>query len=163
TLIVWDLKTRKPRHRLPGHFSTPLSVVYSPDGKVLATGDGSGYSSDFDAQVRLWDLSTGRLLRQISGHLNLVSSLTFSPPGSRLASGGHDARTRVWDVSTGKRLLEIRGESIWHRSVAFSPDGKTLLAAASGELELRRADSGQKVRDLGRPGDERRMIPFTAF
>jgi WD40 repeat protein len=36
TLLVWDLKSRKPCHVLSGHFPDVLSVAYAPDGKLVA-------------------------------------------------------------------------------------------------------------------------------
>jgi WD40 repeat protein len=169
TLIVWDLKDRKPRFMLGGYFPDLLPVAYSPDGKILAIGGGCQGPGSFDAPVRLWDPATGRLLRQITGHLGAVQSLAFSPDGKRVTAGCRDARTRVWDVATGERLPQIRGEGAWFRSTAFSADGKTLLVASApasgspGELSLWRSDSGRKVRDLGPAGDDDRVVRDAAF
>ncbi len=78
-----------------------------------------------------------------------------------LASAGHDARARLWDSTTGKRLRQIRGDDSQHKWVGFADDGKAVvLAGTSGELSLWRADSGQKIRDLGPAGRE---VAFGAF
>jgi hypothetical protein len=55
---------------LEGHSSWVRSVVFSPDGKLVASG------SD-DNIVRLWDAGTGAALQTLEGHSSAVNSVTF--------------------------------------------------------------------------------------
>jgi RNA polymerase sigma factor (sigma-70 family) len=115
------------------------ACVFSPDGKVMATG---GYGVDQGMyHVQLWDVGTGKELRRIpvvrfpAGNGGR-RSLAFSPDGAMLAGGGWgDGRLRLWDVATGKeqKVLPKNGQNI--ESVAFAPDGKT-VAAASDKIYL---------------------------
>ncbi|MGF1487349.1 MAG: WD40 repeat domain-containing protein [Prochloraceae cyanobacterium] len=50
---------------LNGHTSDVTSVVFSPDGSLIA-------SASFDNTVRIWDLS-GNLLTKFTGHTDYVS------------------------------------------------------------------------------------------
>ncbi|MDZ8224257.1 MAG: ribosome assembly protein 4, partial [Nostoc sp. ChiVER01] len=68
---------------LEGHSSRVSSVVFSPDGKTLASG------SD-DNTIKLWDISTGKAMKTLTGHSSRVSSVIFSPDGKTLASGSDD-------------------------------------------------------------------------
>ena len=66
-----------------------LSIMFSPDGAVLA----SGHS---DGSVHLWDAQTGHELIVLQGHAGNVSSLDFSRDGKLLASAGPDGTATIW-------------------------------------------------------------------
>ena len=111
------------------NFGGILSVAFSPDGKLLATGDSNG-------EIRLWQVADGKQVLTCKGHTNWVVSLAFNSDGSTLASGSSDCTVRLWDVSTGRCLYTLREHSheVW--SVTFSPDGDT-LASGSDDCTVR--------------------------
>lgn len=98
------------------------SVVFSPDNKLLATGDS-------DCMVHLWDTATGKEVLNFQGHTNRIYSVAFSPDGKYLASGSADRTVKVWDVKTGECLQNLRGHTDGLHSVSFSPSGKILASA----------------------------------
>lgn len=104
-------------------------VAFSPDGKLLATGDAEG-------GLRLWQVATGQPLLKYKGHVGWVWSVTFSADGQTLASCSSDKTIRLWDVNTGECRHILRGHisSIW--AIAFSPDGK-ILASGGDEPEVK--------------------------
>lgn len=57
-LVLRDMKTGRLIHRLTGHKRGVHSVAFSPDGKLVLTGDG-------ERTVRFWGLKSGELLRKI--------------------------------------------------------------------------------------------------
>lgn len=101
------------------------SVAFSPDGKLLATGDTNG-------AVHLWEVASGRELLTCKGHTNLVNSVTFSPSGEIVASGSYDQTVRLWDVSTGECLQVLNRHTNSVFSITFSPSGEIL---ASGNFD----------------------------
>ena len=109
--------TGQERHRLEGRQGSVYSVVFSPDGKQLAT-------SGDDGTARLWD-TNGKQIATLNGHQGFVFSVVFSPDGKQLATGGKDGTARLWDTQ-GKQIATLEGHqgNVW--SVVFSSDGKQL-------------------------------------
>jgi WD40 repeat protein len=123
--VVWDVAGGKEHCLIPLYISG--WVAFTPDGKILHTGDGRGGSLQ-------WDLTTGQECTPFRGHRLPIYALALTPDGKRLASGGgHDngeGELKVWDVTTGREhplQADVR-QLIF--SVAFSPDGKILAAGS---------------------------------
>ncbi len=75
------------------------SVVFSPDGKTLAVGNG-------DSTAGLWDVATHRSIAVLRGHVCLAT-VAFSPDGKIVAVGSSDGTIKLWDVAA----LVKRGHS----------------------------------------------------
>src|SRR5262249_18325417 len=94
TARLWDWASGKALPVLK-HDSPVVSVAFSPDGRLAATGTLAG-------QARVWDVTTGQPRGDALEHPHLVASLAFSPDGRHLATGSADNAVRTWDVSTGQ-------------------------------------------------------------
>nr|MDZ8042959.1 AAA-like domain-containing protein [Nostoc sp. DedQUE02] len=120
------LSNIREQNRLEGHSDLVRSVVFSPDGKTLA-------SASLDKTIKLWNRDTGKEITTLSGYNDLVMSVVFSPDGKTLASASWDKTIKLWNRDTGKEITTLRGHSDSVMSVVFSPDGKTLASASLGE------------------------------
>jgi hypothetical protein len=105
------------------HTECVSAVAFSPDGTLLATGDGDGGGT-----ARLWDVATGRSVRTLTGHYRIVSGVAFSPDGALLATGCIDGIARLWDMVTGGPVRTFTDGM--ELSVAFSPLLTGALAAS---------------------------------
>jgi WD40 repeat protein len=92
---LWDVGTGKELAALKGHTKMTSAVVFSPDGKTLATGSE-------DRTIKLWDVATGDELATLKGHAGKVTSLAFSADSRMLVSGSEDRTVKLWDVARGK-------------------------------------------------------------
>jgi RNA polymerase sigma factor (sigma-70 family) len=140
--------------RVPGGMPV-LSVAFSPDGQVLASGDGGRH-------VRLWQVATGNELTSIAAHENEVSSVAFSPDGRVLASAGYDQTVRLWNAATNEPLRSIMAHEDKVSALAFSPDNRYLASAGwDRQVHLWEVATGGKLRSLAGHRDRVWSIAFS--
>jgi WD40 repeat protein/class 3 adenylate cyclase/tRNA A-37 threonylcarbamoyl transferase component Bud32 len=124
------------------HEGPVLSLAWSPDGKILASGSG-------DKTVKLWETATGKLLTSLHGHTDAVWSVAWSPDGKTLASGSGDQTVKLWEAATGKLLTSLQGHTGQVIRVAWSPDGKTLASGSTDQtVKLWEAATGRLLTSL---------------
>jgi WD40 repeat protein/DNA-binding SARP family transcriptional activator len=109
--------------------SVMLSVAYSPDGAVIATGGDDG-------RVRAWRAADGIELVVLGGHTRAVRSVAFSPNGGLLASGSTDDAIRLWRTNDWTLLTTLVNEPYGKgiHAVHFSPEGNFLASTAEDGL-----------------------------
>ena len=131
-LRLWDLHSRtkvatlrSEMHQRTGHDAIAVSLAFSPDGGLLASGH-------VDGLVRLWDVSQGLEVPVRLRHEATVPALTFSPDGATLASGCLDANVRLWDVGAalgGEARRELHRQPSGVTAIAYGVGGDSLLTA----------------------------------
>ncbi|KAL3588150.1 hypothetical protein FPOAC2_14049 [Fusarium poae] len=141
---------------LEGHGDSVTSVVFSADGRRLASG------SD-DKTVKIWDAAMGACERTLEGHGWLVGSVVFSADGRRLASGLVDNTVKIWDAATGACEQTLKGHGNSVTSVVFSADGRR-LASGSGDstVKIWDAATGACERTLEGHGWSATSVAFSA-
>lgn len=94
----WDARSGKLLRSLEAHPapSWTLSFVFSPNGKLLASG------AYCEPVLRLWDVTTGRPLGSGDAGGVRVSAVAFSPDGQLVATAhgaGSDGFVRLWKLA----------------------------------------------------------------
>ena len=79
TVALWDASSFACISSFKGHMLGIHSVAFSPDGRRLATGGGSGREA-----VKLWDVATCREMLALPGEGSIFGFVAFSPDGNWL-------------------------------------------------------------------------------
>ena len=155
-LTVWDVANGKKLRQVgkaeapaaaAGFVAVNLAVrsgvglAVSPDGKLLAWGDGPS--------LRLVDLETGKEKNGSAGHAADLRELLFARDGKTVLTGGDDGSLRRWDAATGKALGEIALPGKSYAFVIPSPDGRVVAAGdPTGTVHLIDAATGKEKHTL---------------
>ncbi len=126
---LWNVTDSKEEILREAHDDV-LSVAFSPNGSLLASGHKDG-------AVIIWDLQTNESRFILLEHTAPVQTVIFSPDGQYLFSGSDDKSIRIWDVEAGRsggKTLNNPTDIV--KSLAFSPDGKLLAAAVQFASEI---------------------------
>ena len=117
----------------------PNVLLFSPDGKTLACGEGQ--------DVKLWDTDTSELITTFRGHIGIVHYLAFSPDGSILASASGDGPVLYWNINTEDQLPpNITEHTDVVRAMNFINDSSTLVSVAdSGIITLYDLETSQRT------------------
>jgi RNA polymerase sigma factor (sigma-70 family) len=122
---LWDLAAGREIRSMRGERPVE-AVAFSPDARLLATGQ-------LDGRLSLWDVATGREVILLAREEQAITAVAFSPDGRLLASAsGVRPRApqawvspplRLWDALTGKEVARLPGAGADISSLAFAPDG----------------------------------------
>jgi WD40 repeat protein len=140
---LWDIRHGRVRAGWEDRGAPARSVAFSPDGRLLATGE--------EDIIRIWEMAGGGEVYSMRGRLGLVHALAFSADGRTLAAGSAqgfrptgfgcfaqfqpgadaDCAIRLWGVHTGEQLRSLPGHEGPAHYLAFSGDGTTLVSAST--------------------------------
>jgi WD40 repeat protein/tetratricopeptide (TPR) repeat protein len=155
-LKVWEVATRRVIRHLNGHTNYCVSLDFSRDGTLLASGSRDGTAI-------LWSTATWKATRTLQNPdedsvfrqngRGMVEDVAFSPDGKTLAMASREANVHLWDVATGKLLETLKGHSSAVLAVVFSPDGRTLASGGSDQtVRLWNVETRRELMQLD-PGD----------
>ena len=142
---VWDADTGQTKyiieidHSYKGFSGFLETIVFSPDGKLLASG---GCAQD----TRMYDVESGELVRTFPGQ---TQGLAFSEDGEQLISIGCQGNPfpsspmTTWEVDSGRLISSInRPNRTDPGYISISPDGQLFAVNSENEVALIDAKSG---------------------
>jgi G protein beta subunit-like protein len=105
TIAVYEIKNGPWNlvKKWKGHEKYILKVVYSPDGKYMAT-------SSSDSTIKLWRVDQDyKLEKSLSGHQRWVWDIAFASQSNYLVSVSSDNMCRLWDIAQGETIRHFTG------------------------------------------------------
>ena len=99
---LWDWSAGKQVAELQGFAGHVYPMAFSPDGKLLATGDEFG-------TIRLIDVATSKEVAALKGHGGAIRALVFAPDGRWLYSAGFDGSVRALEARSRSGPRSDRG------------------------------------------------------
>lgn len=116
---LWRQSQSEESFSLPSHTRCVNGVVFSPDGRLLAT-------TSLDKTTKLWDLTSRKAIATLNSSLPSRadnSEVAFSPSGDFLAVATKIA-IDLWDAKTSQLVRSLPQSAV---RVKFSPDGAYLV------------------------------------
>jgi WD40 repeat protein len=166
TARIWDVTNGDLLLTLSGHGKDDYAdlvdgdmvtrILFSPDGKLVATAGGDG-------TVRVWDAADGQMLLTLVGDPEEARhfSLAFSPDGRRLAAGGWSHTIEMWQLPDDPwsatdedvaPLYQIPTGAGRLEQIRFSTNGERIVVVGStGLAEIRDTDTGELLIGLQHP------------
>lgn len=119
-----------PLGTLDGARSPITALAFSPDGALLAAGEGSG-------KIRVYDVPRREVrLTQWVFHSARISAIAWAPDGRHAASASLDTHVYIWSVERPMRNVSVKNAHAGGaNAVAWLSD--TLLASAGADAAVR--------------------------
>ncbi|KAI9290277.1 WD40-repeat-containing domain protein [Umbelopsis sp. AD052] len=118
------------------HKGPCLTAVFSPDGKLAATGSHDASLKVLDVHKmkhRTGDVGDKPVIRTLYDHVAPVSDISFHPNGSVLASCSEDQSIKLFDLSRHgvKRAFRYLKDAQAVNSISFHPSGDFILSGTT--------------------------------
>lgn len=109
---LWNLRTGELQKTIGKHSESVDSILISPDGQTLISGDGK--------TIKIWNFRTGQLKSTLSGVAEAIS------PNGQILAGytGEEKAISLWNLQTGNLIKSLKVGKV---PFSFIPNGQIVL------------------------------------
>jgi WD40 repeat protein len=147
-----DAATGKEVQVFKGHTGHVRKVVFSGDGRRLASATEHFVKDSPPGEVKIWDAVAGAEVCTLQGRFGYVSAVVFSHDGELLAIAGTDpdaangaGKVSFWNASNGELVRAFAVDGGAFDNLTFSPDGQRLAWAAGRTVKVCDPATGQRL------------------
>ncbi len=149
---VYSTSTGLLQHEIKKHTDWVMSLAFSPDGVLLASGDRNG-------GLHVWEAATGREFLTLKGHTAAITSMSWRIDSNALASCSEDTTIRLWEMENGSQFKGWGAHGPGTLDVKYCRDGN--LLSCGRDLSTKLWDqNGQQLRAFPNVAD---IAVATAF
>ena len=142
----------KEKNIFSGHTGAVYEVVFSPNGKLIA-------SASRDQTIKLWR-TDGTLVNTLKGHGDWVRGVTFSPNSKHIASASQDGTVKLWQMD-GTLLKTLEDHNAGVNSVAFSFNDQLIASGSDDNTVKIWKTNGTLLKTLKGHTDQVRGVTFS--
>lgn len=139
SIFVYDTTNWEMIKILEGHEGSVLTLEWSSDGTMLASGSGTDKVAMHNIpenMIKIWNFTSGEVIAELTGHQDGVLNLKWSPDGSQIASASDDKMIMLWNTTNWTRTMTLTGHTLGVLDVDWSPNG-TMLVSGSRDYKIR--------------------------
>lgn len=128
-ITIWDIETSTIINSFHCHNDIVTSVIYSPDGKYLAS---SGINT-----VKILHATTYELLHKLTDQEKYVKALSFCQNGKYLTSGSGMTCVKIWDMDCNSQSYGTCVKTIdSYGDVQFLPYGFSIVSQSGNIISI---------------------------
>ena len=154
TIEVWSITSETQIAELSDHKSSVSSLMFSPSGEHLISGD-------TDGNLVVWCVQRWEKQNAFIAHTKVVKAIAIHPNCQKYATVAWNGHIHLWDIASGEQLgspsvdFTLSDKSLyrgdereihrsfnqsskteWVNSITFSPCGTYLVGGLYGEIRL---------------------------
>lgn len=124
-----------------------VSLDFSPDGKLLASGGGEPSRS---GELIIWDVEKHAVKQKIEeAHSDSVLGVEFSYDGQYLVSGSADKFAKMFSVESGQLIRAYEGHTHHVMDVTIKKDNSEIATAgADNAIKIWNTETGEQKRTI---------------
>lgn len=136
--FLWRIGDGDLAFELKGHGDTVISLAFSFDGMLLASGGSDGV-------VNIWGPS-GDLRHRLDGPGKGIEWIKWHPGGRVILAGSEEGTVWMWNADTGVFLNMFSGHGDSVTCGDFTPDGRTICTGSDdATLRIWKPRSGETI------------------